>query len=420
MQNPRNKGNFASRYLVDLRPLRTSREFAWLWSGQLISEIGSWVSTTLVYIQVFRLSDGSNIATGAVGLVQLAPILATSVGLGFLIDTFDRRRVLQVATVLQLLAAIALAVNAGVGPNALWVVYLATAISAGAGGMAHSARLAILPTLVPEEMLTGAISLNQAMWNTALIVGPALGGMIAGASLSLGYSLDVITFVAAFIGISALRPRPGHIPKEPSSSPQILSGLKFVRGQRVLIGSFGIDLVAMTFGMPRALFPALAASRFDVGERAVGYLLAAVSVGALVGSITSGWTRRIRRQGVAVVISVVVWGAAIAAFGISGPSLWLAMALLALAGAADVISAVFRGSILQRRIPESLRGRISGVHIAVVTGGPRLGDMESGVVASVWTPTGSVVSGGLACIVGAGIVAVALPDFWNECTSDTN
>ena len=222
------------------------------------------------------------------------------------------------------------------------------------------------------------------MWNSALIAGPALGGLIAGSSLALGYAIDVVSFIAVFFGVWALRPRPPAVTVNSDlGRGSGLSGLRYVRRQRVLIGSFGIDLVAMTFGMPRALFPSLAASRFDVGERAVGYLLSAISVGALVGSLSSGWTRTVRRQGRAVVIAVMVWGVAIALFAVSGASLWIAMVLLAVAGAADVVSAVFRGAILQRRIPEELRGRISGIHIAVVTGGPRLGDMEAGAVASI-------------------------------------
>lgn len=185
---------------------------------------------------------------------------------------------------------------------------------------------------------------------------------------------------------------------------------------RVLVGSMGIDLIAMTFGMPRAVFPALAVQRFGGDDEVVGYLLAAISVGAFIGSMTSGWAREVRHQGRAVVFSVMVWGLSIAAFAVSGSALIPALVLLAIAGAADVVSAVFRGAILQRRIPEHLRGRIAGVHIAVVTGGPRLGDIEAGVVAAAWSPSGSVFSGGLACVFGAGLLAFAIPDFWRERT----
>lgn len=309
-----NQARTRSRLLIDLAPLREHREFRWLWSGELISEIGSWISTTLVYIQVFRLSGQNNLAVGAVGLVQLIPLLFSSLVLAVLIDRHDRRRVLQIATGVQCAASIVLFTTAFFDLNSLLLVYLATGLTAGAGGVAHATRVAITPSLVPEELLPSAISLNQAMWNSALIAGPAMGGLIAGSSLALGYGIDVVSFAAAFIGLWALRPRPASSAEEGAVRPGVLSGLRYVRNQRVLLGSFGIDLVAMTFGMPRALFPSLAASRFDVGERAVGYLLAAISIGALLGSLSSGWTRTVQRQGRAVVAAVVVWGVAIAAF----------------------------------------------------------------------------------------------------------
>jgi MFS family permease len=191
---------------------------------------------------------------------------------------------------------------------------------------------------------------------------------------------------------------------------QMTEGFRFMRGRRVLQSSFYVDLIAMIFGMPRVLFPLLAVTQFDAGPKIVGVLFSAVSVGALLGALTTGWVKHIERQGLAVLWAVAVWGLGIVGFGLSG-DLLLALGCLAVAGAADVVSAVFRGTILQDSVPDSLRGRMSSVHILVVVGGPRLGDVEAGIVASLFTPTVSVVTGGVACIAGVGLLALFVPEF---------
>jgi predicted MFS family arabinose efflux permease len=198
----------------------------------------------------------------------------------------------------------------------------------------------------------------------------------------------------------------------------IREGLAYLRGRRVLQSTFYVDIIAMVFGMPRALFPILAVTQFHRGPEVAGILFSAVGVGALAGALTTGWVGSVRHQGRAVVIAVSVWGAGITAFGLVGANLWLALLCLAIAGGADVISAVFRNTILQLSVPESLRGRLSGVHIMVVTGGPRLGDFEAGLVAQVFSPMASVVSGGLLCIAGAAGLALAVPQFWRYHAGD--
>jgi len=198
----------------------------------------------------------------------------------------------------------------------------------------------------------------------------------------------------------------------------VREGFAYLKGRRVLRSTFVIDIIAMVFGMPRALFPFLAASQFHGGDAVVGLLFSAPAVGALVGALTAGWVGRIQHQGRAVVWAVALWGVGIAAFGLVGDRLWLALVFLAFAGAADVISAVFRSTILQLSVPDSLRGRLSGIHILVVTGGPRLGDLEAGLVAAAFTPAVSVVSGGLLCVVGAAALAAVVPEFWRYHAGD--
>ena len=225
------------------------------------------------------------------------------------------------------------------------------------------------------------------------------------------YAIDLVTYGALFFAALMMHPMPPEDdPGRASGWTAVKEGFGYVRRNRLIQATFVIDLIAMIFGMPQALFTFLAVSQFHRGPEIVGLLFAAPAVGALVGALTTGWVRNVRRQGWAVIWAVVAWGAAITAFGLVGANLPLALLMLALAGAADVISAIFRNTITQVSTPDRLRGRMSQIYILVVTGGPRLGDFEAGVVATVFTPTISVVSGGLACIVGAGVVALVYPE----------
>ncbi|MGZ8593870.1 MAG: MFS transporter, partial [Actinomycetota bacterium] len=251
------------------------------------------------------------------------------------------------------------------------------------------------------------------IWNGTGLLGPALAGVvIAKADLSWAYGIDLVTYgamLAAALSIRSMRPERAE--GAPSGWAAVKEGFGYLRGRRVLQSTFAIDIVAMVFGMPRALFTLLAVTQFHAGPEVVGLLFAAPAVGALLGAVTTGWVKHVRRQGWAVTWAVGLWGAGIAAFGLVGDRLWLGLLCLAFAGAADVISAVFRSTILQLTVPDALRGRLSGIHILVVTGGPRLGDLEAGLVAAAFTPTVSVISGGLLCMAGAALVAWRVPVF---------
>jgi MFS family permease len=406
--------------------LRTSRDFRLLWFGELVSMTGSQIALVAVFVQVYALT-GSAAAVGLVGLVQLVPLaLAALVG-GPLIDTHDRRRLLLVAQCGEAVSAGVLLAGAISGEPPLAVVYIGAGLVAGFSGFSLSVRSSMTPNLVPPGQLSSALSLNQVMWSTTLIAGPALGGiLIDEVGLTIAYAIDVASFAATVLACFMMRPQhpsrsladrdtqsapSGPIAASISGWRRMTEGFRFLRGRRVLQSTFYVDLVAMIFGMPRALFPVLAATQFDAGAKIVGLLFSAVSVGALLGALSAGWVRHVSRQGVAVLYAVGVWGFAIVGFGLAGDRLWLALLFLAVAGAADVASAVFRGTILQESVPDSLRGRMSAVHILVVVGGPRLGDVEAGALAALFTPTVSVVSGGLACIVGVVVLALAVPEF---------
>jgi Transmembrane secretion effector len=401
------------RVAIDITPLRVSRDYRLLWSGLFVSELGYQLARVAIYIQVYALT-GSPAAVGLIGIVGLAAlVLGTLVG-GSIIDAHDRRRTLRWAQVAFSASAAMLFAGALAGRPPVGLLYAATAITAFASAFDGPARSAMTPRLVGEELLPSALAVNQVLWQTVQIAGPALAGIVIHLfGLAPAYAFDLATYGVLFAAASAMRPMPPeHDAAGASGWGAVREGFGFVRRNRLISSTFAIDLVAMIFGMPQALFPVLAVTQFHRGPVVVGLLFAAPPVGALVQVLAGGWVGRVRRRGLAVIWAVVGWGAAIAAFGLVGRHLGLALAFLAIAGAADVISAIFRSTILQLSVPDRLRGRLSGIHILVVTGGPRLGDFESGIVAQAFTPTASVVSGGLACIVGAAIVAFAYPELW--------
>jgi MFS family permease len=396
---------------IDLSPLRVSRDFRRLFLGLAVSELGYQFTLVATFIQVFELT-GSPAAVGLIGLVGLvALVVGTLVG-GAFVDVIDRRTLLIVAQIGFMTASGILLAGAVHGDPPLWIVYAAVALIAGLSAIDSPTRSAITPRLVGRELLPSALTLNQVVWNATALIGPALAGIvITELGLSWAYAIDLVTYVAMLAAAIAIAPvPPERIEGSATGWRAVTEGFAFLRGRAVLKASFAIDVVAMVFGMPRALFPILAVTQFHRGPAVVGLLFAAPAVGAVLGAVTAGWVARVRHQGMAVVWAVVVWGAGIAAFGLVS-DLWLGLLLLAIAGAADVISAVFRSTILQLSVPDALRGRLSQIHILVVTGGPRLGDLEAGMVASAFSPAVSVVSGGLLCIAGAALLAWLVPSF---------
>jgi MFS family permease len=397
---------------VDVSPLRQHRDFRLLWTGELISETGHQMTRVAVLIQVYALT-GSAIALGLVGLVELLFLMVATVLGGSFVDRFDRRKLLLITQVAFAGASSLLLLNAlGANPP-VWVIYLGAGLTAAISGIASPTRAAMTPRLVPRDQVPAALALNQVMWNATMIVGPAVGGVIIGATgVQWAYGIDVVTYGATITAALLMRPMPPlDESRKVTGFAAIKEGFAYLKGRPVLQSTFTVDLIAMIFGMPRVLFPILAVMTFHGGAEIVGLMASSLAVGAVLGALTTGWVGRVRRQGLAVLVAVAIWGVCIVGFGLAGGNLWLALLFLALAGAADVISAVFRGSILQLNVPDNLRGRLSGIHILVVTGGPRLGDFESGIVAAIFTPAVSVVLGGLACVAGVVILGFAVPQF---------
>ncbi|MBO0692457.1 MAG: MFS transporter [Acidimicrobiaceae bacterium] len=395
--------------LVDIGPLRRFPQFRRLWMGYVVTLLGSQLTIVAVAYQVYVIT-GSSLDVGFISLVQLGPQLVGSVVGGAFADAVDRRYVLIVCQLSMAVSSVGLLLNAFSSDPQLWVVYVCAAVTAGFNGADSPTRLAMQANLVPREDFATANTIRQLLQQVSYIAGPGIGGLlIASVGLKSVFATDVASFfvaIAAVVSMKALPPTGGG---RRFGVKSIQEGFAYLKGRQVIQGCFVADLNATIFGQPTALYPALALHHFHGGAKTLGLLYIGTNIGSLAMAFLSGWTSRIRRQGVAVLVAITIWGAAIACFGLVS-SLALAVVLLAFAGAADVISAVFRNTIIQAVVPDSLRGRLSAINIAVINGGPRLGNVEAGFAAGISTEF-SVVSGGLICMLGALVQARAMPKF---------
>jgi MFS family permease len=399
------------RLLVDVTPVRESRDFRLILLGNVLAMLGTQAALVAIPYQVYTITH-SALDVGLIGLVELGPLIAMALVGGAIADRVDRRRLLFAAEMLVLAAAGALAAVSFAGTPELALIYALAGLLAGGGAAQNAAATAIVPGSVKPAQLRAALSLSFGLMQLATVVGPAMGGVLI-ATLGLGatYAVDAASAVAmavVAVALSPQLPRAGG-PAEGSVLRSVLDGLRFVRSKRALVGSFAIDLLAMTFGMPRALFAVLSLSVYHAGAQGAGLLYASVAAGATIAAFTAGWLEHARRLGRIVIVAVLVWGALIALAGAAG-SLAAAALCLAGAGAADSVSAVCRSTINQTITPEPMRARMSSVFIIVVTSGPRLGDIEAGTVAALSGVRFSVISGGLACLLGVGAILLAFPE----------
>ena len=398
------------RLAIDLTPLRSSSEFRLLWSGSVVSAIGSQFARVGLYVQVYALT-GSPAAVGLLGVSGLIGSFGgVLVGSAF-IDRHDRRVTLIWTELAAVGVSGVLFAGALAGDPPLWLLHAANAATWFLASIHGPARQAAIPRLLAEDEVPAAVALNQAGWQVSSIAGPAFAGLLIGtAGTAAAYGVDAASYVIGFVAAVLLRPLPPDTVQTQRGVAAISEGFRYLKNHRLLQSTFAIDLVAMIFGSPQALFPVIAAQQLHRGPEAVGLLFAAPAAGALVLTLVSGPLTRLHRQGRAVVWAVVAWGAAIAGFGLAGANLIAALVFLALAGAADVVSAIFRSTILQVTVPDHLRGRLGAVFFIVVTGGPKLGDVEAGLVAAAFSAPVSVITGGVACIVGAFVTARVYPE----------
>jgi MFS family permease len=394
---------------VDLTVLRESRDLRLVVIGELISGLGTQAALVAIPFQVYTITHSAALV-GLLGIVELGPLVAASLLGGAAADRVDRRRVLLGAQAVVALVAGLLALITLLGDPSVVIVFLLAGALAGASAVDNVTRAAVVPALAGTLRLRSALSITFGLNQVCAVVGPGVGGLlIAAFGVGSAYLGLTVGFLVTLVITALLRPMPPMNGEQTLSvARSIAEGLRFVRGNRALVGSFAIDLAAMTFGMPRALFAVLSLTVYDAGASGTGLLYASVSAGATVAALTTGWLEHANRLGRIVIGAVIVWGLAIAAAGLV-PSLWIAAGLLAVAGAADSVSAVCRSTINQTVTPEAMRGRMSSVFMLVVTSGPRLGDLEAGVVASLSSAAFAVTSGGLACVAAVGFILLAFP-----------
>jgi MFS family permease len=395
--------------LIDTTPLRVSSDFRRLWIGQAVSFLGTTMTSAALPFQVYQRTH-SSLAVGLLGVAQLGPLLLFSIIGGAFADSVDKRLLLIGVTVAASLCSVGLAVNASLAHPQLWLLYVLGAAAAGVTAVTFPVLRSLLPLLLDEPLRPAAFALQSTYGSFGMMAGPAVGGVLIGVvGLTATYGVDVATYAAALIAFAGIAASPPVGDGHRASVASVVHGLTFLRGQSVIMSVFGIDLLAMIFGMPRALFPALTA-RLGGGSVLYGFLLSSVAAGAFIASVTSGWTARVRHQGRAVLWAVAVWGAAIAVAGLT-LSVAVVLVCFAVAGAADMISGVYRSAIAADVTPDDLRGRISGVEIAVYAGGPQLGDIEAGVVGGLVGVPFAIVSGGAACVAAAAVFAVRVKSF---------
>jgi MFS family permease len=383
------------RAAIDVSPLRYA-DFRRLWVGNSVAFIGFQLTAVAVPVQVYDLT-GSSFWVGMLGLVGLVPLVVLGLWGGAVADAMDRRLLLLVASLVLWACTGALLLQALLRLDSLPLLLALVAAQAGGFAVASSTRGAIIPRVLPRSLVPAANTLSFTASNVGMVLGPLLAGLIlARWSFAAAYAADLAIFTMALYAAVRL---PSLPPVGPAATPGLRSvadGLAFIVTRPVLLLSFAVDIAAMVLAMPRALFPA-AAVNFG-GGTAVGWLFAAIALGSVAAGLSSGWAGRVRRQGLALIVAVILWGLAVAAAGLAR-TLWLAVALLAVAGAADLVSAVYRQTILQTYAPDEMRGRMQGVFIVVVAGGPRLGDLRAGTTAAAFGVTASWVGGGLLCAV---------------------
>jgi MFS family permease len=393
--------------LADTRPVRESPEYRRLWVGGSLSGLGSQMTGVAVAVQVYALTR-SSLAVGLLGLALAVPLITLGLPGGTFADAVDRRKLVLLSSSLLALVSLTFAAQALLDLRLLWLLYLLTALQSSLFAVDQPARRTFIPRLLPQNQIPAAAALSFLSFQVSLVAGPLLAGVIiAVAGLKLVYLLDAVTFAFALYPVARLgsmRVAAGA----PVGLRAIAEGLRFVRSQPVIATVLLADINGTVFGMPRALFPAFAATRFGGGPQTVGLLYAAPAIGGLLIAAFSGPLGRFRRQGLAVLVAISVWGATIAGFGLTR-LLWLAVVLLAVAGAADVVNGVFRTTILQTNIPDALIGRVNSVGFVVGAGGPHIGDVEAGAVAALTSPVISAVSGGVACVAGVVLIGLAAP-----------
>lgn len=398
---------FVARFALDLTPLRRFPAFRRLWFGQGVSFIGTEIAEVALAYQMYQLT-GSKLAVGLISLTHLVPLVSLTVIGGAIADAVDRRRLMQVQQVGMVIGSLGLAANAALADPHVWALYGCQLLISSSFSIGVGAQRSMTPQLVDEASFLSASALNSVTSQLGAVAGPGIAGLLLKfVDLKWVYLADSVSYAGALVAVALL---PRLVAREDADRPSwesIKAGFRYVRRQPVILGFFLVDTNAMIFGMPSALFAPMASDRF--GDPAlVGYLYMAPAAGALIVSLLSGPLRHIRRQGLGVILTAAVWGAAITAFGFAN-QFWLALLLLGLAGLGDQVSAILRSVMLYRITPSAMLGRVSGIEFMQVAAAPSIGNLEAGALANATSLRFSIASGGLACVVGCALLALAFP-----------
>jgi MFS family permease len=393
--------------LLDLSPLRISRDYRLLFFGQLVSFFGSMMSFIVVPFQMYQLT-GSSAMVGYIYLAEFVPMVCLAFVGGALADFLDKRKMLRLTEIGQTITTAILLTNALLPTPQVWILFIAVALHAGLAAIQRPAFESFIQKVIPPEMMTAVMALNSIRFSTGMILGPAIAGVIATQlSPAVAYSIDLVTFAASLIAVFMLKFVPPPENAERPSFASIKRAWKYAFSRQELLGTYFIDIAAMFFAFPQALYPALAAV---YGNEYIGLFPAAIATGALTASASSGWTKNVHRHGLMVIVAAVLWGVAIVFFGLVS-SIVPALFFLAAAGFFDMISGIFRGSIWNQTIPNFLRGRLASIEMISYLTGPMLGSAKMGIVAENFGVKTALVSGGVLCVVAVLLTALFLPPF---------
>jgi MFS family permease len=393
--------------LLDITPLKISRDYRYLFFGQLVSFFGSMMTFVVVPIQMYQLT-ASSLMVGLIGVAEFVPMFVLAFVGGALADAVDRRRMLRLTEIGQTIVTAILLGNSLLPRPQIWVLFVCVGIHAGLSGLQRPSFEALIPRIVPLEYMSAVSALNSLRYNFGAILSPVIAGLIfASFGASVAYAIDLITFAASLIAVWLIRAVPPAPDADEVSFESIKKGFRYAMSRQELLGTYLIDINAMLFGMPIALFPAIAAL---YGGASVGFLFSAIAIGALVASLTSGWAGKVNRHGLAITLAAGLWGVAIIFFGLSN-NLWLALFFLGAAGFFDMISGIFRMTVWNQTIPNRFRGRLAGIEMISYLTGPMLGNAEAGIVAHFFSVKTSIISGGVLTILGTIVLAILLPKF---------
>ncbi len=395
--------------LIDITPLRVSRDYRLLFFGQLVSFFGTMISIVAINWQMYELT-GSSEMVGYVALAEFFPMFILAFVGGAIADAFDRRRILRLTEIGQTAVTAILLLNSFVVQPRVWVIFVAAAMHAGLAAIQRPAFESFIQKVIPTELMAAVMALNSMRWSLGAVISPVVAGLITSSlGASAAYAIDFVTFGASLIAVFMI----SHVPATPNADKpslrNVIIALKYAFSRPDLLGTYLIDIAAMLFAFPHALYPALAKV---YGEKYLGFFYGSIALGALLASLTSGWTKFVYKHGRLIIAAAALWGVAIMLFGFA-TNIWVALGCLVLAGFFDMISGIFRGAVWNQTIPNHMRGRLASIEMISYLTGPYLGSAKMGIVAERFGNGPALISGGIMCVAAVGIVALLLPKFFS-------